>query len=84
MNKCYGLIGETIKVRFKRGNSDAYPWQGQEVPILITGEYDSFLVGLVLPHYTPHGMGLSHPSPVTIDKHDIKIGEMILNGGAIV
>lgn len=84
MNKCYGLVGKTIKVKFKKGDSDAYPWQGQAVPVLITGEYDNFLVGTVLPHHAPHGFGLSIPYPVTINKHDIQIGEMILNGGAIV
>lgn len=83
MNKCYGLVGKTIKVKFKKGDSDAYPWQGQAVPVLITGEYENFLVGTVLPHHAPHGFGLSIPYPITIDKHDIQIGEMIINGGAI-
>ena len=84
MNKCYGLVGNTIKVKYKKGDSDAYPWQGQAVPVLIPGEYDNFLVGTVLPHHAPHGFGLSTPYPVTINKHDIQIGEMISNGGAIV
>ena len=84
MDKSYGLIGETIKVQFKKGNSDRYPWQGKAVPVLITGEYENFLVGTVLPHYAPHGFGLSVPYPITINKHDIQIGEMILNGGTIV
>lgn len=66
-----------------KGDSDAYPWQGLAVPVLITGEYENFLVGMVLPHIAPHGFGLSHPYPVTIDKHDIQIGEMIINGGSI-
>ena len=83
MSKMYGLTGETVKVKFKKGDSDAYPWQGVAVPVLITGEYENFLVGMVLPHIAPHGFGLSHPYPVTIDKHDIQIGEMIINGGSI-
>ena len=83
MYKNYGLTGQTVKVKLKKGDSDAYPWQGQTVPVLITGEYETFLVGEVLPHYAPHGFGLSHPYPITIDKHDIQIGEMIMNGGSI-
>ena len=81
MNKCYGLVGKTIKVKYRKGDSDAYPWQGQAVPVLITGEYDNFLTGVVLPHRAPHGYELSYPYPITIDKHDIQIGEMIVNGG---
>lgn len=83
MYKHYGLIGETIKVKFKKGDSDAYPWQGMTVPVRIIGEYDAFLVGEVLPHLAPNGFGLSHPYTITIDKHDIQIGEMIINGGKV-
>ena len=83
MYEHYGLTGKTVKAKFKGGDSDAYPWQGMAVPVLITGEYDNFLVGEVLPHYAPHGFGLSHPYPITICKHDIEIGEMIINGGTI-
>ncbi len=84
MNKCYGLIGETILVQFTKGDPDYYPWGGKEVPVEITGEYEDFLVGTVLPHYNEKGFGLSTPYPITINKHDIQIGDMILNGGAIV
>ena len=83
MYKHYGLTGQTVKVKLKNGDSDRYPWQGMTVPVLITGEYENFLVGEVLPHYAPHGFGLSHPYPITICKHDIQIGEMIINGGSI-
>lgn len=83
MSKNYGLTGETVMVKLKRGSSDAYPWQGMAVPVLITGEYENFFVGEVLPHYSPNGFGLSHPYPITIDKHDVLIGEMIINGGSI-
>ncbi len=81
--KHYGLTGKTVKVKLKKGHSEAYPWQGKAVPVLITGEYDNFLSGTVLPHYAPHGFGLSKPYPITIHKHDILIGEMIINGGAV-
>ena len=83
MNKNYGLTGKTVKAKFNGGDSDAYPWQGMAVPVLITGEYENFLVGEVLPHYAPHGCGLSHTYPITICKHDIEIGDMIINGGTI-
>jgi hypothetical protein len=79
----YGLTGKTVTAELKNGSSDRYPWQGKAVPVLITGEYQKFLIGEVLPHRSPNGFGLSHPYPVTICKHDIQIGEMILNGGAI-
>ena len=39
MNKNYGLTGKTVKAKFNGGDSDAYPWQGMAVPVLITGEY---------------------------------------------
>lgn len=83
MNRTYGLTGKTVKVAHKNKDTDAYPWNGIAVPILITAEYPTFLVGMVLPHYAPHGFGLSHPYRVTLDKHDIQLGVIILNGGAI-
>ena len=83
MYKHYGLTGETVTIKLKQRDSDRYPFQGMTVSVLITGEYENFLVGEVLPHYAPHGFGLSHPYPITICKHDIQIGKMIINGGAI-
>lgn len=83
MQKHYGLIGEVVNMKFKHGDSATYPWQSKTVPVLITGEYENFLVGEVLPHIAPLGFGLSHPYPICVDKHDIAIGEMIINGGAI-
>lgn len=81
MYKNYGLTGETVKMKFKGKDSDAYPWQGQTVSVLITGEFENFLVGEVLPHYAPNGFDLSQPYPITICKHDIQNNEMIINGG---
>ena len=83
MQKHFGLVGNTIKVKCTDKNSECYPWQGINVPVLITAEYELFLVGKVLPHHAPHGFGLSKPYPVTIDKHDIRTGEMIINGGEL-
>ena len=34
-NKFYGLAGQTVKARIKKGNSDVYPWEGMEVPVRI-------------------------------------------------
>ena len=82
MNKMYGLTGQTVKARTKHETA-AYPWQGQTVPIKVTAEFPNFLVGVVLPHNAPKGFGPSKEYTVTLDKHDISTGEMILNGGAI-
>ena len=81
MYKNYGLTGQTIKVRHKSGHTDAYPWNGIAVPVLITAEYPNFLVGTVLPHHAPMGMGISQPYTVTLDKHDLKVGNLIIEGG---
>ena len=35
------------------------------------------------PHRHPGGFGISQPYRVTINKHDIFTGEMIINGGTI-
>lgn len=68
MTKNYGLTGQTVTVKRKSGESAEYP---------------SFLVGTVLPHRHPEGFKESYPYTTTINKHDIQIGEMIVNGGAI-
>ena len=81
--KEYGLTGQTVKVKLKAGTSDRYPWNGMEVPVKIVSEYPCFLLGLVLPHRNPKGWGMSAPYQITIHKHDIFIGEMIINGGAV-
>ena len=86
MSRNYGLTGKTVKVKHKAGHTDAYPWNGIAVPILITGEYPTFLVGTVLPHHAPKGVGsfgLSRPYTVTLNKHDVAIGVIIIDGGAI-
>ena len=82
-NKHYGLVGKTVKVKDRLIKGGAYPWEGCEVPVLITAEYPSFLLGTVLPHRNPRGFGTSRPYPITIDKHEIYIGNMILNGGKV-
>lgn len=84
--KHYGLTGQTVKAKHKNGDTDAYPWHGIAVPILITAEYPRFLIGTVLPHHAPKGsgsFGLSHPYTVTLDKHDIHVGVIIIEGGTI-
>lgn len=72
------LTGETVKVKHTKGDTDAYPWSGIAVPILITKEYPKFFIGTVLPHYAPSGFGISKPYTVTLDKHDIKTGVIII------
>lgn len=83
-NKFYGLAGQTVKARIKKGNSDVYPWDGMEVPVRIDREYPTYLLGTVLSHRNPKGFGPSHEYPITIDKFDIYTGEMIINGGAVI
>ena len=46
MKKHYGLMGKTIKARYRQENSDCYPWHGSTVPVLITDEYDEFLAAI--------------------------------------
>lgn len=81
MYKNYGLTGETVTVRHKSGDTDAYPWHGIAVPVLIQSEYPGYLLGLVLPHYAPCGFGLSKPYRVTLHKFDIEKGIIIIEGG---
>ncbi|MBQ3406617.1 MAG: hypothetical protein IJH11_05210 [Lachnospiraceae bacterium] len=76
-----GLTGQRVRARLKKGNSDACPWEGMAVPVLITAEYPEFLCGTVLPHRNPRGFGPSKEYPITISKHDVRIGEMILTKG---
>ncbi|MCR5488364.1 MAG: hypothetical protein K6F35_12705 [Lachnospiraceae bacterium] len=84
MRKHYGITGQTVKAKSERSGADVYPWDGLTVPVKITAEYPAFLVGTVLPHFHPGGFGPSRPYTATISKHDVAVGEMILNGGAIV
>ena len=79
----YGLAGQTVRAKLKDEESRAYPWAGEEVPVLITEERSSYLVGTVLPHRNPFGWDISWPYTITISKHDIYIGEIIINGGKV-
>lgn len=81
MHEHNGLTGKTINVKHKQGHTDAYPWNGIAVPVLITEEHPNFYVGTVLPHHAPGGFGISQPYNVTLDKHDLKVGNLIIVGG---
>lgn len=81
MYKNYGLTGQTVTVKHKHGDTNAYPWHGIAVPVQIVEEYPTFLVGTVLSHHAPIGFGPSDPYKVTLDKHDIQIGVIIIEGG---
>ena len=83
MFKHYGLTGQTVKVEIKSGKSPAHPWGYAEQDMKIIMETPYFLTALVLPHRNPEGFGLSHLYVTTLHKHDIQIGEIILNGGII-
>lgn len=81
MHEFYGLTGKTVKVKHKHGHTDAYPWYNIAVPVLIIEEHPRFLVGTVMPHFAPGGFGKSLPYNVTLDKHDISVGVIIIEGG---
>lgn len=81
MYENYGLTGKTIHVKHRLGHTDAYPWNNIAVPVLITEEHPLFLVGTVLPHHAPMGFAISQPYNVTLDKHDLKAGNLIIVGG---
>lgn len=82
MFKHYSLAGQTIKVKTKRGESTERPWGYAEQKMCVDMETPYFLLLTVLPHMNPHGFGLSQPYQTTIHKHDIEVGEFIINGGA--
>ena len=82
-DKHYGLAGQTVMVKEKSKAGSPYPWNGHEVPVQITAEYPSYLLGTVMPHRNQKGLSASRPYPVTIDKFDIHSGKLIINGGAV-
>mgnify|MGYP003539384803 CR=1 FL=1 len=47
--KMYGLSGQTITVKRKSGESDAYPWGYAEQKAKVIGEYPNYLVIEILP-----------------------------------
>lgn len=83
MFKHYGLTGQTISVKAKHGESAECPWGYDEQKMRVNMETAYFLLLTVLPHRHPMGFGLSRPYRTTIHKHDIQVGDFIINGGAI-
>ena len=61
-NKHFGLAGQTVRVKEKSTVGSPYPWQGCEVPVLITAEYPAYLLGTVMPHRNP----MIHPISVEV------------------
>ena len=84
----YGLAGKTVRISRRRGTTeeeeklrrslgrDPYPWDGREVPVLITAEYPKYLTGRVLMHKGTQGWPITEEYPISIDKFDIYIGQM--------
>lgn len=66
--KHYGITGEVVKIKVKDATFERVPVQGLTIPVRIEAEYPKFLIGTVLPHYNPSGLGKSHEWPITIDK----------------
>ena len=56
----------------------AYPFREIKVPIRITGDYPTFLTAVVLSHKNPEGFAPSLPYPITIDKHELRLGIMVI------
>ena len=56
----------------------AYPFREIKVPIRITGDYPAFLTAVALPHKNPEGFAPSLPYPITIDKHELRLGIMVI------
>ncbi len=83
LTKRYNLNGQIVNVQLDHLHSNMYPWQGSSRDVLITQEYPTFLVGTVLPHKALKGSYDVKSYNITIHKHDIKTGAMVLNGGAI-
>lgn len=80
--KYYGLkSGTTLYAKRKPSLGMIYPWGGIEVPVRVEAEYPTFILATVLPHRSTKGFGISRPYRVTFHKHDIMIGDIILNGG---
>lgn len=79
MFKNYGLTGKTVMVRRKDKHTPAFPWHGIAVPVLILEERTGYLVGKVLPHYSPEGIGLSKPYRINMNKFDIEKGLFIIS-----
>lgn len=83
--KHYGFKpGTELRAKSRSAVNETFPWDGQEVPIRIEKEYPCFITATVLPHFHRNGgLSTSRPYPVTLHKHDIMAGEILLNGGTI-
>ena len=77
--KTYDLNGQTVMAKATGNQRDCYPWEGAAVPVKIMAEYHNFLVGIVLPHKNPKGMGQSKEYRITLDKFDLETGSMVLS-----
>lgn len=86
MFRHYGLAGQVIKVKKKHPaslESKTDPWAYAQQSMRVEMETPYFLSCTVLPHRHPLGLSMSTPYRVTLHKHDIQSGEIIINGGAI-
>lgn len=62
-------MNETVK---------ASPWGSEAVPVKVKEEYEFFFVAIVMPHRRKWGLGISVPYTVTLDKRDIRTGELVI------
>lgn len=75
------LVGKTISMRCP-SHHDAYPFteSNLKVDIKVTADYEHYICAIVLPHYNPKGFDKSWPYPISIQKVDVEIGNVILGG----
>lgn len=70
-------IGRECNAKFKNLHS---VWSEHYIPIRITQKYEKFWVAEVLPHKSTaeRACGISKPYTMTIKRHEIKCGDVIL------
>ncbi|MCD8301310.1 MAG: hypothetical protein LUC41_09140 [Clostridiales bacterium] len=85
MYKDYGLADQVIKVKLREpAQSLEHPWGNMEVNMRVVSEQPTYLSVEVLLHTNRQGaFGPSWPYPDTLHKHEIELGNIIINGGAI-
>lgn len=68
--------GMTLEAKFNKAPDPI--WNDQYLPIRIEKEYPRWFLCTVLPHVNQKdGMGMSSEYPMTIDKFNLRIGEVV-------
>lgn len=69
--------GMTLEARFE--NAPDSVWYNYFIPIRIEKEFPTWFLCTVLPHVSkdPRKMGMSSPYRMTINKHSLRVGEVV-------